>query len=545
MQLHILQVRTQILITIPPSLPMKNILKFSSIAILCILALSGCIKDDLPFPRIQQDILSIAANGEVSPANIDTKELSVNIQLGEEVNPKQVTFSDFTFSPQAECSLNLLEGVYDLSRPLKLTLSLYQDYVWTISASQSVERYFTVAGQIGETAIDVPGKRIVLYVPKTLDKKDLTVTSVKLGPQGVTQITPSVKDGDSLDCSRPVQFTVKYFDTTEIWTLYVDTSEAIVSTTQVDAWVNVIWAYGSAPEDAQNSFQYKPLSASEWIDVDPADVIRKGGTFSVCIPHLAPLTDYVVRAVSDTNTGNEVTVKTGVAIDLPNASFDSWWKDGKIWCPWAEGMTSWWDTSNTGAATLGQGNVSPSQDTPSGSGLSVRLESRFVGIGAIGKFAAGSIFSGSFVRVDGTNGILDFGRTWDAKPTKLTGYFKYKTSDINYTTEEFKYLEGRPDTCHIWVALTDLSAPWQIRTNPRNRQLFDKNHSGVIAYGEFSCGENTDSWQQFEIDIDYRSTSRTPTYLLVVMSASKYGDYFTGGTGTVLNVDDLSLHYDY
>jgi hypothetical protein len=36
-----------------------------------------------------------------------------------------------------------------------------------------------------------------------------------------------------------------------------------------------------------------------------------------------------------------------------------------------------------------------------------------------------------------------------------------------------------------------------------------------------------------------------PTYLIVVCSASKYGDYFTGGAGSVLYVDDFSLEYDY
>ena len=40
-------------------------------------------------------------------------------------------------------------------------------------------------------------------------------------------------------------------------------------------------------------------------------------------------------------------------------------------------------------------------------------------------------------------------------------------------------------------------------------------------------------------------TSRVPTYIVVVASASKYGDYFTGGDGSVLFIDDFSLEYDY
>ena len=168
-----------------------------------------------------------------------------------------------------------------------------------------------------------------------------------------------------------------------------------------------------------------------------------------------------------------------------------------------------------------------------------------MGIGAIGKLAAGSIFAGKFRKVDGTNGILDFGRLWTARPTRLRGYFKYTTAPINYASEEFQNLKGQPDTCQIWIALVDLDAPLEIRTNPRNRQLFDKNAPYVIAYGELSRGSDTRGWEMFEIPLEYRDTGRVPSYILVTSAASKYGDYFTGGTGATLLVDDFSLDYDY
>lgn len=523
---------------------LKNIV-FNTLVALLLLSTAGCIKNDLPYPHIQQDILSIAAEGESSPASINTKELTAVLQLGEEVNPKHVKFTDFTYTQGAECSKNLLEGTYDLTQPIQVTLSLYQNYVWTITAEQHIERYLTIAGQIGETAIDVTGKRIVLYMPKTTDLHALTLSSIKLGPAGKTTMVPDLKKGDTIDYSGPMQIKVKYFDNTEVWTLYIDRSEALVTTTQADAWVNVLWVYGTAPEDAVNGFQYREASSDKWIDADPASVQHNGGSFSVCIPHVSAMTEYVVRAVSDNNTGNEIRVKTGAAIDLPNASFDAWWKNGKVWCPWAEGMSPWWDTGNTGASTLGQSNVTPSENTPSGTGLSAMLETRFVGIGAIGKLAAGSIYAGTFVKVDGTNGILDFGHKWDVCPTKIKGYYNYSSEPIDYASAELKHLMGRPDSCQMWVALADMDAPWQIRTNPKNRQLFDQNDPRVIAYGEITSAENTNGWKPFEITLNYKSTSRKPTYLLVVFAASKYGDYFTGGTGTVLYIDDLSIHYDY
>ena len=54
-----------------------------------------------------------------------------------------------------------------------------------------------------------------------------------------------------------------------------------------------------------------------------------------------------------------------------------------------------------------------------------------------------------------------------------------------------------------------------------------------------------DAYEQFEIEIEYRSTAIIPTYIMVTCASSKYGDYFTGSTSSVLYVDQLSLDYDY
>lgn len=506
---------------------------------------AGCIKNDLPYPRIQQNILTIAAEGQSAAASIDDKALSATIFLSEEVNPRKVKFSDFTYTEGAECSVNLLEGTYDLTAPLELTLSLYQDYKWTITAQQNIERYLTVAGQIGETAIDVAGRRVVLYVPEHTDLKTIKISSIKLGPAKVSEMTPDLKAGDVIDCSKPVKIKVSYFDMTEEWTLYVDKSTAIVSTTQADAWVNVVWVYGSAPEDADNGFEYRMTGTAEWQKVPEQYITREGGSYYARIPHLLPLTSYDVRAYSDSNYGNEMTVTTGVSQPLPDASFDQWWLDKKVWCPWPEGGVSFWDTGNTGASTLGQSNVTPSDDTPTGTGRSAQLSTRFVGIGAIGKLAAGSMFSGKFAKVDGTNGILDFGRPWSVCPTKLRGFYKYISAPIDYANEEYKYLLNEPDSCNIWVALIDSDEPYQIRTNPKNRHLFDVNDPCVIAYGELDSGVATDGWKEFEIEFKYKATNRVPKYLIVVSAASKYGDFFTGGAGSILWIDDFSLDYDY
>lgn len=522
-----------------------RLLPISLTFIATLLTLCGCIHNDIPYPRIVQAIREIEVQGEIAPALIDSAAFTATVYLGEDVDIRNVKFTKFVATPGAEISPDPLEGTQDLVHSMVVTLKKYQSYQWVIKAEQHIERYFRIAGQIGESTIDEAGHRIIVHVPMTANLSKLRLTEIKLGPAGLTTLSPNIQPGE-IDLSRPLRIAVTCWNRTEDWTIFTQKSELLVETQQVDAWSEVIWAYGAGPADVRNGFQYREASSAEWIDVPMTSVTQAegSGTFSCCIPHLKPLTTYVVRTISGENIGNEVEVTTQSTMLIPDGSFDQWWKNKNVWCPWDEGGVQFWDTGNTGAATLGQSNVTPSEDTPSGQGQSAKLETRFVGIASIGKLAAGSIYTGKFAKVDGTNGILDFGRPWTVRPTALHGYFKYTTAPINYASTEYKYLLNRPDSCHIYVALADWSAPYQIRTNPNNRQLFNANSPEIIAYGEMIVGADTGGWKEFTIKLNYRSTSRVPTYLQITCAASKYGDFFTGGTGATLFVDQFSFSYD-
>lgn len=517
---------------------------------LAVAALTGsCIHNDLPYPRIEEYITEIEAVGESQPALIDSANFKVTVYLDETTDIENITFSSFAVSEGATASPDLSEGIYNLAKPMVVRVKRYQEYDWIVEAEQHIERYFTIAGQIGETTIDVVGRRIVVQVPETANLAKLELTSVKLGPKGLTTMSPDLKPGP-IDLSRPLRVAVTAWNRIQEWTIYVEKTELNVQTTGVDAWSEVAWAYGSCLDTMTGGFQYRQEGSDYWIDLPANEVTQNGGTFYACIPHLKPLTKYEVRAIGENENGtveegNVMEIITQATEILPDGSFDQWWQNGRIWCPWDQNGVRFWDTGNTGAATLGQSNVVPSTDTPTGTGQSAKLETKFVGIAGIGKLAAGSIYTGAFAKVDGTNGILDFGRPWTVRPTKLKGYFKYTTAPINYASSEYKYLLDRPDSCHIYVAMTEWNEPYQIRTNPNNRHLFDPNSPEVIAYGELIRGSNTDGWQEFEIELKYRSTSRVPKYIQITCAASKYGDFFTGGAGAVLYVDDFTLHYDY
>ena len=84
----------------------------------------------------------------------------------------------------------------------------------------------------------------------------------------------------------------------------------------------------------------------------------------------------------------------------------------------------------------------------------------------------------------------------------------------------------------------------EVATRRIDETAFDKDAEAVIAYGELLLKESVDGWTEVTIPLDYRSTSRIPTHILVTFAASRYGDYFTGSSSSVLWVDDFELVYE-
>ena len=505
--------------------------------------LAGCIKNDIPYPRIQPNITAIEADGLLKAAEIDSASRFVTMTFDETVDMEHVQITSYELSEGAQLVAGDLSDPINLTKYYIVTLRLYQDYDWVIRGVQNIERYFTVENQIGSTIIDVSARRVVVTLPENVGLQNVKVLTMKLGPANA--VTTPALVGSEIDLTKPCEVRVSVFGREEVWTIHGETVESSVATSGADAWTQVAWVYGAAIEGRDNGVEYKPAGTDQWIRVPDSWVTFTGGTFCARIINLNPGTQYVARAYSDEEYGNEVAFTTGAIAQVPNSSLSEWNKVGRVWNPWPEGGTPYWDTGNKGATTLGESNTTPTEDTSSGTGYAARLETRFVGIGPLGKLAAGNIFAGSYVRTDGTNGVLSFGRPFTERPTKLRGYLKYNSVAISHSTAEFAHLKGEPDTCVVWAALIDSAEPFEIRTNPNNRQLFDPAGPEVIAYGCFQSGQSIPEYIPFEFDFGYVSTSRVPKYLLIVASASKYGDYFTGGNGSVLYIDDLELLYDY
>ena len=172
------------------------------------------------------------------------------------------------------------------------------------------------------------------------------------------------------------------------------------------------------------------------------------------------------------------------------------------------------------------------------------MHSQFVGLGSLGQFAGGNIYSGDFYDLVGMNGAeIDFGRPYTSRPKALHGWYDYSPVAIDYADDSHSGLKGSMDVCQIYVALTDWSGPF--RVNNAAGTLFNPDDPSVIAYGTLEDNEGTGGeYKEFTIELEYRDTERKPTYVLVVATASKYADYFTGGNGSVLYIDEFEFIFE-
>ena len=68
-------------------------------------------------------------------------------------------------------------------------------------------------------------------------------------------------------------------------------------------------------------------------------------------------------------------------------------------------------------------------------------------------------------------------------------------------------------------------------------------NTGMIAIAQLSSGTPSSSYSEYKIPFEYLSTTRTPKYILIVGAASKFGNYFTGSTNSIIYLDQFSLGY--
>ena len=120
-----------------------------SLLLLIFMGLSSCLNNDIPYPRIQAGFATFTVDGQTGETIIDNDKRTVTVELNEKTDINKVAVKQVTLTPDNAQASIPLKGEIDLSKPLNVIISLYQDYEWTIIGKQNIEYIFTVEGQIG------------------------------------------------------------------------------------------------------------------------------------------------------------------------------------------------------------------------------------------------------------------------------------------------------------------------------------------------------------------------------------------------------------
>lgn len=333
------------------------------------------------------------------------------------------------------------------------------------------------------------------------------------------------------------------------------------ATLSANAWSN--FAYFTAADisgttaDMALKFQYRKKGEEAWTDVTAKPDGKNYITDK--ITGLTPATTYEYQLIGTANEttsviGRIASFTTDVQTVLINGNFDDWFKTGKTIYAASESYYNangpFWDSSNPGTTT-GKGaivNKNPTQGVSSPvhteSGKAAKLES----ITALGKFAAASLYTGTFNGLVSTKGAkIDFGQPFKSRPTALHGFYQYAPKNIDNVGEKQPantVKKGDMDICSIYIALSKKKYTVD-NTNPSTFINFESDEN-IIAYGELpaaDCVNTNGEWKEFTINLKYKNITDKPAYLIIVCSSSKYGDYFTGGKGSCLHLDDFELLY--
>lgn len=181
--------------------------------ILCIifLACSCAIRNDIPYPIVEADILSIEVEGQCAPsdggssqASINKKERTVTLYVDDTVDLENLKINKLTITEDAlllpdsmvcdnyhkfpqtgfesleELSMSANTKV-NFTNPVRFTLRTYQDYVWTITVKQVLEREFELQNQVGKPIVDETSHQVIIYVAPEQPLDAIQVSTFNLG----------------------------------------------------------------------------------------------------------------------------------------------------------------------------------------------------------------------------------------------------------------------------------------------------------------------------------------------------------------------------
>lgn len=521
---------------------------------------ASCLFDnDLSYPQVEVSIVSLELEGQVS-VHIDKEERHIDVVMGETADLADVRVLDIQLSPGADFVNGRPESL-DLNSTVEIVIAAYEEVVWTVSATRPIARYIRVGNQVGEAEINVEKRSAVVYVTESQSLDAVVFNEVKLEREGseVLSTTGTVNVGGeaveqtvlcdfpmTLNCFMSRIFTVIDGGSTYKWLIEVKQVAVALEVTSVNAWASKAFVTANHDGSGDPYIEFRRTSDDSWTKLVGLVVTSAG--VSGEMTGLQPDTEYEVRAVNGDDESAPYLFRTERALQLANMSFDEWYEDKKVWYPYASGLSypaSVWDSANPGAAALIGSSTTP-EETFVVSGKAARLESKY----AVIAFAAGNIYTGKFGNIAGVGAELEWGVPFQCRPTALKGYYNYAPKPIDrlnaskleaggYDPDE---LSGAMDKCQIQVFLADWTAPFHINTT--TGRFVDMDAEYIIASARLETDEATGSdYKEFRLDLNYRDVKRKPAYVVISACASYLGDYFTGGVGSLLYIDEFEFIY--
>ena len=516
------------------------------------LAVSCAFPNDLDYPTVVGKIVAFEVE-DAKEVTINASAREVTIVLEEWADKSHVKVNACELSEGATCTG--IGEYLDLTSPIKLVLHTYQDYEWTVLATQTIERYVHCTGEAQEARFNLETRSVYVYLPDTQPLSKVTFESMKLEPEGSRIVSTTGYESDlqhltfttravslpmTLDCVTERSFFVEWKGEVIEWHLKALQLKVSTAVSEVEPHCYSARVRGVFASDGANvAIEYKKADDAAWTAA--ADATVAGVGISARLTGLTPGTAYECRVRDGAEVSAPMPFETATPVQPDNLSFDAWHANGKVWNPWNEGGVQVWDSANKATASFTGSATTPDEVFVAVSGpgkKACRMESSF----AVVKFAAGSVFTGQFVKLQGMGAELAWGIPFTGKPVSLKGYAAYTSTPVTDADPAYASLLGQPDTGHILIALTDWPDQFHVVSSTATYVDFDKDPA-VIAYGRYNLTASTDGYVPFDLPLEYRS-DRTPKYLVIVASSSSLGDYFTGGRGSTLWVDEFELVYD-
>lgn len=533
---------------------------------------TGCIKNDIPFEIVPGNITEMDIRGAES-LDLDNSNKTIDLVLADTVDLRHVFLNDFRITSDARIidnvtheELDTLDSYYlDLTqggaeyaipadKPYTFTVITYQDYIWTLKASQNIERVFTLADgqQIGEAKFSATSYSVIAYIPESIALTDVNIDELKLGPSNATMawvkpdgtIVENVDVKTIHDFTLPQRFIVKFFDITQEWTVSVEQSAQYVTEMSVNAWAKFAYLSAQGLTSAGTcGFQIRKAGTGDDAWTSVPDVTVDGVSFSAVVKDLDPAVNYEVRGVIGENYGDPAAFTTEAAAEVPNLSFDAWTSKASgrrtNWFPNADASNSYWSTGNEGVIIYADPNSVPVEGAGNAvEGRAARLET--LGNVPLVQIAAGNLFTGTYsTNLGNPASSATMGRPYTGRPTHMTGWYKYTpqivtTEGNNKSPQKHPDAVGKMDFCTIYIRLEDWGGATTRPASPK-----------VIAYAGLQTDQVVSDYTQFDLKLEYYDEVTKPTHIVIVSSSSRYGEDFCGGPGSVLYVDQFALGFDY